>query len=435
MEKTTKKKHKVIEVDADGNLKVNLMKHQMAAHNSTKEIAGIVGSRSCGKTIYMSAEAFLEVVQGRRVLVMAQTYKALKINIFREIITRFREAGLQPDVNYSEMSIKFGSGELYGFTYEAIDSTRGMTEISLLLLDELAYAPANLLSTVTPVLRGAGGSRIRFGTSPKKGSIWNKWFRDPSVDKDVFTATMFDNTELDDADYELQKKAIKDDMQYRQEILGEILDDDVEFGIIKASDYPKFKKHRSGVAKLGVDCAGSGADYNVFVVTDDTQILETVKIQVADTFQMYSTAQDLVSRYNVKRVNIDTTGGFGNGLYDMMKLNNSNIEVNGVNFGQKAIADRFVNARAEMYFNLVDRIRDDGFYIEDYDIKEELQYMTYDINSSGKTLLCPKADIKKLIDRSPDTADALALALYSPESAMAMTPQQSLDIAMQYCYV
>ena len=445
MDTRTKKKHKVIERDAEGNLTLNLMKHQMAAYQSDKTIAGIVGSRSCGKTIYMSAEAFLAVTQGQRVLVMAQTYKALKINIFREIINRFREAGLKPSVNYSEMSIRYGDGELYGFTYEAIDSTRGMTEIALLLLDELAYAPSTLLSTVTPCLRGAGGSRIRFGTSPKKGSIWNKWFKDTNVPKDVFTATMFDNTELDEKDYQLQKDAIKDDMQYRQEILGEILDDDVEFGIIHHSDYPKYKKLRSGKVKLGIDCAGSGADYNVFVVADDTQILETIKLQVANTFQMFSTADELISKYNVKRVNIDTTGGFGTGTLDMLKLKYTGkrvdgqyvdtVEINGVNFGQKPNAERFVNARAEMYFNLVDKIRDEGFYVDDDEIREELQYITYDITSNGKTLLKPKSEIKQLIGRSPDKSDALALAMYSPEAEMAMTPQQSLDIAMQFCSI
>lgn len=430
-----RRKHKPIERLPDGSLQVNLMKHQRAAYASTKQIAGIAGSRSCGKTIYLSVEAFLALIQGKRVMVMAQNYKSLKLNIFREIKNRFQEAGLIPEVNSSDMTIKFGTGELIGFTYESIDSTRGMTEVALLLLDELAYAPPNLLATVAPCLRGAGGSRIRFGTSPKKGSIWNKWFRDTSVEKDLFTATMFENTELDEEDYELQKKAIKDEMQYRQEILGEILDDDVEFGIIKATDYPMQRKAAHGIRKMGIDCAGSGADNNVFTVVDDAGILEEVKIQIADTFKMFSIAQELIKKWDIRRINIDVTGGFGNGVYDMLKANYKNIIINGVNFGGKPKDEkRFVNARAEMYFDGTDRIRDDGFYVDDPMIKEELQFTTYDINSAGKVLLCPKSVIKELIGRSPDSADALMLALYDSDS-MLLSPTESLNIAMQFATI
>lgn len=430
-----RRKHKPIERHPDGSLQVNLMKHQRAAYASTKQIAGIAGSRSCGKTIYLSVEAFLALIQGKRIMVMAQNYKSLKLNIFREIKNRFQEAGLIPEVNSSDMTIKFGTGELIGFTYESIDSTRGMTEVALLLLDELAYAPPNLLATVAPCLRGAGGSRIRFGTSPKKGSIWNKWFRDTSVEKDLFTATMFENTELDEEDYELQKKAIKDEMQYRQEILGEILDDDVEFGIIKATDYPMQRKAAHGIRKMGIDCAGSGADNNVFTVVDDAGILEEVKIQIADTFKMFSIAQELIKKWDIRRINIDVTGGFGNGVYDMLKANYKNIIINGVNFGGKPKDEkRFVNARAEMYFDGTDRIRDDGFYVDDPMIKEELQFTTYDINAAGKVLLCPKSVIKELIGRSPDSADALMLALYDSDS-MLLSPTESLNIAMQFATI
>ena len=430
MEDGKKQKHKVIERGPDG-LRINLMKHQLAARGSAKQIAGLVGSRACGKSIYLSVEAFLEIVQGKRVIVMAQNYKSLKLNIFREIKNRFIEAGLEPDVNLSEMSIKYGNGELYGFVYSALDSTRGLTEVSLLLLDELAYAPANLLSTVSPCLRGAGGSRIRFGTSPKKGSIWNKWFKDSSIEKDLFTATMFDNTELDEEDYELQKKAIKDEQQFRQEILGEILDDDVEFGIIKQLDYPTIRKPSAGIRRLGIDCAGSGADNNWFTVVDDTGILEQYYIQVANTFKMNSIATDLIRKWDVRRVSIDVTGGFGNGVYDMLTENNPGLNVIGVNFGQAPISKDYLNARTEMYFNVAEWIKEKGFYVDDQRIREELQYMTYDINASGKTFLCPKSTIKELIGRSPDASDALALALYDT-GVTAISPAESLGIAMKF---
>ena len=123
--------------------------------------------------------------------------------------------------------------------------------------------------------------------------------------------------------------------------------------------------------------------------------------------------------------------GFGNGLADMLKHNVNNIIVNGINFAQKPIDENYLNARAEMYFNLTEKIRT-GFYIDDDKVKEELQYTTYQINGSGKTLLCPKSNIKELIGRSPDTSDALALSLYDSTPISDITPQQSLNIAMRF---
>lgn len=417
----------------DGVRKCHLLPHQRAAQLSKKKIAGIVGGRGCGKSIFLSAMALAEIVQGGKVLLFAQNFNSLSLTLFKEIQDRFYECGLTPYVNNGRMSIKYGNGELYGFSYENIDAARGLSECSMAIFDELALAPNNLFETVTPCLRGAKRpTRILFATTPKKGSIWNKWFRDNSVDKDIFSATMFDIPDdiITPEEKELQRNSIKDDTAFQQEMLGVILDDDVEFGIIRQSDYPLLKKQPFGIRKMGIDCAGSGGDKNVFVIADDTCILEKVSEQIADTYKMYNIASELIRKWDVRRVNIDTTGGFGNGILDMLTHNKPGLLVNGINFAQKAISETYVNARAEMYFDLVKKIRE-GFYIDDDIIMEEMQYMTYQINGSGKTLLCPKSTVKSHIGRSPDTSDALALSLYDCDSEK-ISPQESLNIAMDF---
>lgn len=418
-------------VDENGKIFIDchLLPHQRDARKSTKQISGIVGGRGCGKSIFLSVMAVEEMVHGGKVILFAQDFGALMKTMFKEILERFRECGLTPQTNLQARTIKIGKGELYGYSYENIESVRGLSNCSMLILDEFAVAPINILETASPCLRGSvRPKRIIFGTTPRKGSIWNKWFRDTSIDKDVFTATMYDNTELDEEDYKLQEKAIKDENAFKQEILGTILDDDVEFGIIKQIDYPTFKKQPFGIHTMGIDCAGSGGDYNVFVVADNSSILEIVREQVADTYKLYNIANNLIQKYDIRRVNVDATGGFGNGLVDMLQHNKAGLIVNPINFGQKPKEDIYVNARAEMYFNLANKIRE-GFYIEDDKVKEELQYTTYQINGSGKTLLVPKDNIRELIGRSPDTSDALALALYDMET---MSPQESLNIAFNF---
>lgn len=424
-----KEKHPVFTVEGN-EIVCHFLPHQLKAKDSKQQITGIVGGRGCGKSIFLSAMALLEILQGGKVILFGSDFHTLIITLFGEIVKRFRECGLEPKVNYNDKSIAYGNGILYGFSYEAIDKVRGLSECSMLMLDELALAPANILEVATPCLRGSGRrTRILFATSPNKATVWNKWFRD-KTDKDIYTATMFDNTELSEEDIELQKKAIKDEQGYRQEILGEILDADIQFCVISRNEFPMNYKGQYGIRRLGIDCAGSGADYNVFVVVDDNGILDIRKEQHADTFSLFAIAKELIQKWNIKSVNIDVTGGFGNGIYDMLRMNYQNLIINGVNFGQKANKDCYANARAEMYFDMAEKVRN-GFYVNNEDIKDELSYTSYDVNGSGKTQLVKKEKIKELIGHSPDTTDAFCLALYECHDEY-ISPDESLNIAMKF---
>lgn len=329
------------------------------------------------------------------------------------------------------MTITYGNGIIFGFTYANVNSVRGATEIHKLLLDEIAYAPTDILSVAAPCLRGTGKvSKIRFASSPRKGTYWDRWIKETKELDVVMNIKMSDNTTLSKEDLALQAKAITDKNQYRQEILGEILDDDIPFCVISQKDFPLFYKGQYGNRRLGVDCAGSGADNNVFVVSDDNGILEIVKENQADTYKMYAIANELISKWNIDIVNIDTTGGFGNGLYDMLKMNYDNKRINAVNFGQKPINDCYANARSEMYFIMAEKVRE-GFYVNDNDIRNELSYTSYSVNSKGKTILVPKEQIKEIIGHSPDSTDALCLSLYEPQ-ANTISKEKSLSIALGF---
>lgn len=413
--------------------KIELLPWQLKLINSNSKIAGLYTARGAGKTFYLSVEALTSLVNQERCVIFAQNYKALSMNIFTAILKRCQENAVKATFHAGNMTITYGKGIIYGFTYENINAVRGATEIHKLLLDEIAYAPIELLSTAAPCLRGVGGSIIRFASSPRKGSYWDRQIKE-NKEWDVITGIkMTDNTKLSEEDFELMRASITDENQYRQEILGEILDDEVQFIVLSYKDYPLYHKGNNGIRRLGIDCAGSGADYNVFVVTDDNGILEKLKIQMADTYKLHSTASELIKKWNIKVVNIDTTGGFGNGLYDMLKYSTHNVSINGINFAQKPKNDCYVNARAEMYFEMANKVRN-GFYVEDEEIKTELSYTTYNINNSGKTLLVPKAEIKEILGRSPDTTDAFCLSLYESDNQY-ISPSESLNIALKFASI
>lgn len=120
-----------------------------------------------------------------------------------------------------------------------------------------------------------------------------------------------------------------------------------------------------------------------------------------------------------RQIAIDDTG-VGGGVTD--RLRELGWYTNAVNFGSKPVtatreAD-FINRRTELWWKMRDWIRAKAALAEELDprlrdiLRDELTAVQYDYRGSEqKVLLEPKADLKKRIGKSPDAADALALAL------------------------
>ena len=209
------------------------------------------------------------------------------------------------------------------------------------------------------------------------------------------------------------------------QVFGKVIDDGIGCYVFNNTCWhtqPQFTGR--SIVSMGIDCAGSGRDFNVFTVIDASQILFIRKVNKASVFEMNSISQELINRYNVEQVAIDCTGGFGSGIADFLELNDK-LDVKRVNFGQSATdvgekgkrgCDLYANARAEMYFRLAQLCRD-GFYIDskEAELLRELKAQSYFVNKSGKSQIIDKDQIKQIIGHSPDTADSLALAAYLRE--------------------
>lgn len=185
------------------NEETRLLPHQLKAMQSKSQIAGICGDRAVGKTYYLSVEALQSLVDGERCMIFAQTFRSLTMNIFTEIMKRCKENNINAELHTGNNTITFGKGIVYGFSYDNPDTCRGATQIHKLLLDELFYAPSDILAIAAPCLRGTGKmSKIRFASSPKKGSYWNRWIKE-NQDIEWWTGTQDDNPTLSVEDKEI----------------------------------------------------------------------------------------------------------------------------------------------------------------------------------------------------------------------------------------
>ena len=402
------------------DLENKLLPIQKKLIHSKKHVAGICSSRATGKTWIMSWIITLALMKGLRILAFSQTYSSLKQNLFPEIIKRFTELQLEfpeiyeeliPQYNRSDMTISFKNGMCFGYSYDNYENVRGQSDISLLALDEVALAPADLMDIVGPCLRGPGiKPMIRFCTTPRVGSIWNRKFKEHMAigDWDVFTGTYKENIHLTVESVSMIEASVSDPLLRRQELYGEIMDSVVENCILADVTMPTRINGKDKKYVMGVDMARYGNDSTVIVVRDSYSIIEKVNLFHADSYKVSSEIEKMLQKYGDMRIYIDGTGGFSSGVEDYLKLGH---DITSVNFGSKSKGNYNLNCRADMYSNLVKAI-DDGFYIDDETIKDELFATSYVITSNGKKAIVPKEQIKEILGHSPDATDALALTFY-----------------------
>jgi hypothetical protein len=406
--------------------KIELLPIQKKLYYSDKMYAGIWSSRATGKTYILSWLITLAIIQGKKCLAFSQTSDSLKQNLFNEVLQRFRELGIEPVYNQVSRMISFNGGQVLGYTYENTENVRGQTNIEYLFLDELALAPSDLLAIVGPCMRGENiKPKIRFCSTPRMGSYWNRIVRDHMRvgDWDVFTGTYKENTKLSAESITLIESSVVDPLMRQQELEGTIIETVVENCILNGIKMSNYCKGKDSNYVMGVDVARFGNDSTVIVIRDSYHIVEKIPLFHADTYTVSNKIEEMLRKYRIQKVYLDGTGGFSSGIEDYLKLGHNNIV--SVNFGGKSSDPNNLNTRADIYTNLVKAI-DDGFFIDDSEMLDELNATSYIILQSGKKAIVPKDKIKEILGHSPDVLDALALTFY---------PDMTIDRATEQKYM
>lgn len=392
---------------------IKLLRAQKALYNSEKPIAGIYSGRGLGKTYIISFLIMIALVKGEKVLAFSQTYKSLSQNLFQEVLKRFEQIGQKPEYNKQAMTISFNGAVCYGYSYENVESCRGLTECKWLILDEIALAPVDIMAIAAPCIRGDFVPMIRFCSTPRKGSYWDRWIKNGMADGsiDVFTGKMSDNTFLSKESIELAMNAITDENMRRQELYGEILEDSDDSCIIRESDFPAVLNDNSDNYPLviGIDGSGMGRDKSVICVRKGNRIIALKRYNSLTGMQAESEitsilASNRMSTGDIYEINIDM--GYGQAIFETLSQFHGNVNL--IPFSSKACNASYSNRRAEMYFNLAKAIKS-GLYINDSNVREELLNTRFVLDNSDRYLIIPKEEIKQIIGRSPDSSDALAL--------------------------
>ena len=414
------------------NIEIKLLKHQRAFLESKDNKVLLLAGRATGKSYVASIAAAMNMLMGKRLIVLAQTFSSLQRNIFAEIVNRLDEWKVSYNYNKSSMIISVGNGICYGYSYENIESVRGLTNISVCIADEIALAPIPevFFAAVSPVMRGPNIIPKFYAlTTPRGGSTWNELFKSDSS-WDIITATTFDNTFLSSESIQLMKESLTVEMQ-QQELYGQLLDMQVENAIIDIDKVNTVPNGSDEQYYCGIDFARYGSDSTCIVIRNGYSIVEMNKMNNADTDEIVNTYLTLCKKYNPIMTAIDSTGGYDIGFYDRLK--HTNKEIQEVNFGSASDDGICANKRSFIYFNLASAL-ENGFAIDDNEMRQALRYTTWSLTANGKRILTPKDNIKRIIGHSPDSLDALALSFYKIKVPTYTMDRQRVHTAVNFLF-
>lgn len=393
------------------NITYKLFPHQKAVITSQEPILYARMGRGSGKSYIASMLAVISLLKGERTLAIAQTGQAIREVLVPEILARLNE--IIPGkfkFNQTSNKIVFGKGIIYLGSYESLESLRGYTRISLIILDEAALAPSNIFEVVAFCMRDCDEQpKIRMMSTPRSANWLTEYVKKNSIP--VITAKTSDNKRITEKEIELMKKASIDENSWRREFYGDEIDDEnagVLFSSRLLSSTPKFLRRNNDGYAIGIDCSGLGKDSNVIVVRNQNEILDIVEKKVASNSELCSIVRGLIlthGKANLSHIAIDEA--YGLDLHE--RLSDAGITAAIVPFGSKAKNPAYANQRAEMYINLKKGIEEYGLKGITDELYRELQATKYILNNNGKIQIIPKDEIKLNIGHSPDKSDALAL--------------------------
>ena len=169
---------------------------------------------------------------------------------------------------------------------------------------------------------------------------------------------------------------------------------------------------------LGVDVARQGDDSSVICKRQGLVSSSFRSLKIPDIMQLAAQVALDINSWQADAIFVDGTGGYGAGVVDALRNTRYNpIEVQ---FAGKATNNRYFNKRSEIWFEMINWIKEGGAIPDDPELKEELCAATYTFQGD-KFRLCSKDDIKEIIGRSPDKADALALTFAYPVAPISKT--------------
>ena len=165
---------------------------------------------------------------------------------------------------------------------------------------------------------------------------------------------------------------------------------------------------------MGVDVARFGENFSTICIRQGRKVFPIEVLPKQDLMMTAHHVAETIKRENPIQVFVDASG-IGAGVVDRLHQLNYSM-VTPVNGGNQSMNPRFLNKRAEMWYEMKEFIEGLCELPPDSELKKELTAVSYDFTDKGRIRLDRKSDIMAEHNFSPDRADALANTFAYPIS-------------------
>lgn len=383
---------------------------------------------SCGKT-RIAAEVVLWwlLSQGPRckVISTAPTFVQVEKILWSEIRSLYSRIKYDIGATMLNTELKIDSDWFgMGLSTNESDRFQGFKSPNLLVvLDEASGVDAKIWEAVEGLIPkrilAIGNPTDPVGNFAQtfKSDLWNKikissWDTPNCVQKKVVIAGLATAEWCDERKLEWGE----DSPLYQSRVLGDFptISEDTLIPLKLIEDAIEKDIHLTKPLVLACDVARMGTDSTAIVLYNGFTVIEHKTINQKEGSHVSGEIINILNKYQAEDIQIviDDTGGYGGSPIDFLR--EQGYKVTGINFGSKARnSDKYENVRAEMYFSLREKFQKGLISIPNNTrLVNELATIKYEFTSRGKLKIVSKEQMKSMGIKSPDIADALAMANY-----------------------
>jgi phage terminase large subunit len=375
-----------------------------------------------------------------RVVITAPTARQIRSVVWRAVMAFFRRAKVPIvcEVNdRPELGVQFANGnEIIGFSSDEAERFAGISGENLLfVVDEASGISAEIFEAIMG--SAAGGAKVVLVGNPTKtaGPFYDShhdsaahWHRGTISSEESpnviageriipgLATRQWLEERRDDWGAESPLYAIRVLGQWPRQSAHAVVGMDAVDVAIRRDCRQAFKLSDAPLV-LGVDVARFGSDESVVFAARGLSTLPPFVFRGLDTvalaFRVRAIAHELARPNERVKVNVDESG-VGGGVVDQLRRFDD-LDVNGINAGESAGNPQYMRRRDELWFSIANYLKRGGTLPDDRKLIGELVAVEYSFSPNGKIQVEAKDELRKRLGRSPDRADALALAVYVPD--------------------
>lgn len=351
---------------------------------------------------------------------IAPTYKQAKMIIWRDpnMLAAYlpSKAEMEWVKNESELYVRFGNGSLLNIKgADNPDSLRGANAHRVAFDEWALINPVVWEEMYRPIIYQEKNRWAAFLFTPKGQNHAYTGYNNAVIDPQSFATTLSaEKSGIIPAD-ELEKaRREMTPAFFAQEFLCSFVAEE-ECTLITSASLERLKSvsfNERRVKKLIAVDPATGGDECVAKVFENTHEIGQHVYRHRDEMKVVAELQLLAIRYGINNFVLDEIG-LGAGIGSRMRQ--LGYHVISQKSSESAIdSDIFANQKAEMWWKVAGKVRDcQVAYPEDEETRRQLSAVQYKIqNGSGKVLIVPKTETKKILGCSPDRADTWVMGQY-----------------------